>query len=322
MLSFLHTLLAHPMIPAFLVANLAIGFWAHRKAKVNSFEDYALASRSLPTGVLVMTLLGTLLNMASLDRAGWVSHYGILRLGGEFYALIGFWMIGTFIAPYLVYFTDCYTLGDLVTKMYGRAMRVFAGILSCVVCMLVIIPQMQALAKVTEYLLSTPSRMSIIFLGGIIIVYSAWGGARSVSYTDVMQIILGFVAISWVMHSLVQQVGGVGVIFSGISKEKLSITQHPAFFATLKEYTFFRLIPVYMLTPPIIQRMLMTREKRQVRKMWYTTSIMYLAMLLIIGFVGLCLAAEGGGFTYRKRRDKWIIYAHGEGLVCGTPADS
>ena len=57
MLSLFHTLLSHPIIPAFLVANLAIGFWAHRKAKVNSFEDYALASRSLPTGVLVMTFV-------------------------------------------------------------------------------------------------------------------------------------------------------------------------------------------------------------------------------------------------------------------------
>ena len=300
MLSFIHTLATHPMIPAFLVANLGIGFWAHRKAKANSFEDYAVASRSLPTGVLVMTLLGTLLNMASLYRAGLCSHYGMLQLVGQFYALIGFWIIGTFIAPYLVYFDDCYTLGDLVAKMYGRAMRVFAGILSCIVCILVIIPQMQALAKVTEYLLSTPSRMSIVFLGGIIIAYSAWGGARSVSYTDVIQVILGFIAISWVMHSVVQKVGGIGVIFAGLPKEKLQITQHPAFFFKLKAYTFYRIIPVYMLTPPIIQRMLMTRDKRQVRKMWYTTSIMYLAVLVSIGFVGICLATEGGSLDIEK----------------------
>ena len=64
MTSFLKTLAFHPIIPLFLLANLAIGFWAHRKAKPNSFEDYALASRSLPTGVLVMT------SISRFQRAG------------------------------------------------------------------------------------------------------------------------------------------------------------------------------------------------------------------------------------------------------------
>ena len=33
-----------------MFVNLAIGWWAHRKSKADSFDDYATASRSLPTG--------------------------------------------------------------------------------------------------------------------------------------------------------------------------------------------------------------------------------------------------------------------------------
>lgn len=61
--SFLHILSEHPLLPAFLLTNLAIGFWAHRRSKVGSFEDYALASRNLSTGVLVMALLGTIVSL-------------------------------------------------------------------------------------------------------------------------------------------------------------------------------------------------------------------------------------------------------------------
>ncbi|MEM7362137.1 MAG: hypothetical protein AAF335_03950 [Bacteroidota bacterium] len=32
------------------MANLSIGWWAHRKATTGSFEDYALASRNLAHG--------------------------------------------------------------------------------------------------------------------------------------------------------------------------------------------------------------------------------------------------------------------------------
>ena len=34
--------------------------------------------------------------------------------------------------------------------------------------------------------------MAILFFGGVVIVYSAWGGMRSVSYTDVLQAIGAF----------------------------------------------------------------------------------------------------------------------------------
>ena len=68
MLTIFSTLTAYPLIGLFLLTNLAIGFWAYRKSIAGSFEDYALASRSLPTGVLVMTLLGTLLD------AGYLTH--------------------------------------------------------------------------------------------------------------------------------------------------------------------------------------------------------------------------------------------------------
>ena len=79
MASFVTTLASHPIILLFLLANLAIGFWAHRQSKPNSFEDYALASRSLPTGVLVMTLLATRLGSGDLAQPDFVFRYGIIE---------------------------------------------------------------------------------------------------------------------------------------------------------------------------------------------------------------------------------------------------
>ena len=119
MLSFLHTLLAHPIIPTFLFANLAIGFWAHRKAKVNSFEDYALASRSLPTGVLTLSILATLVTVGSLRQAGFAYTYGTIVAFNQGCIIVQMVLLGTLIAPLLVYFTSCMTLGDLMATFMG-----------------------------------------------------------------------------------------------------------------------------------------------------------------------------------------------------------
>ena len=176
MLSFLHTLLAHPIIPAFLVANLAIGFWAHRKAKVNSFEDYALASRSLPTGVLVMTLLGTFVATSDLAYAGYTFKYGIVQgLNSGFY-VVAFFLIGLLFAPCLVYFNECKTLGDVMRSLYGRHAQILSGIVGSLVSLLLITAQVRSIGNISAHLLGIDSTMAVLFFGGVAIVYSAWGG--------------------------------------------------------------------------------------------------------------------------------------------------
>ena len=56
----------HPIVGYCLLAMLVVGFWGYMQSKGGSFEDYALASKSLPAGVLVMTLLGTYVTVEGL----------------------------------------------------------------------------------------------------------------------------------------------------------------------------------------------------------------------------------------------------------------
>ena len=191
--------LSHPLIPLFILANLAIGFWAHRKTKVDSFEDYALASRNLPIGVLVMTLLGTFLVAGHFAGAGWVAKSGVLQFIPIFFLIFVCLLIGTFLAPYLVYFEEMKTMGDLMGLFYGNMGQLITGVTGTIMSMIMITGQLKAIGKLSNQFWQVEPSTAIICFGILVTLYSVLGGMRAVSYTDVFQIIFTMTMIAWVL---------------------------------------------------------------------------------------------------------------------------
>ena len=290
------TIFQHPIIVIFMIANLAIGWWAHRKAKKNSFEDYALASRDLPTGVLVMTLLGTVIARGDLQATpNSVFKWGLVDGLGLSFLILSFFVIGTFIAPHLVYFDKAITMGDLMQKMYGNASQIITGVFSCIYALLLISSNMKAIGIMGKYLLDIKPIYSIIIFGTFVMLYSAWGGMRSVSYTDVLQTITAFIVFSWIVQKLLahEKIGGMYGLWDKLKTnhpKKIKVFYHDDIYFKLKSAFFWGLSPIWLLTPPYFQRMLITQDKRKVRKMWYISALFYgfiLSMAVIIGLVAI-----------------------------------
>ena len=287
MISSFHTLANDLIIPAFVVANLAIGFWANRKAKVNSFEDYALTSRSLPTGVLAMTLLGTFVATGDLAAPGYVFHYGLLESMALIFSVLSFFAIGTMIAPYLVYFRESITTGDLMGRFYGKKAQIATGVFSIGISLLMIISQMRAIGEIGILLLGWSPKMTIYCFGSILLLYSIWGGIKPISYTDVLQMIGLFITLTLVVHLLLGSLGGMQNVFRNISPQKMALLKHPRFFYKVKSGIFWMLFPTWLLSPPIVQRMLIAQNKRQVRTMFYVSGFLYFIIGCMLVSIGL-----------------------------------
>ena len=124
MTSILTTLLDYPLILVFILANLAIGFYAHRQSKPGSFVDYAIASKYLPRGVLLMTLLGTFLSSQAFSRIDGLTGDGLVMLLALLVMVVSFIIIGIFIAPQLIYFeksTYCWRCDANAVWSFGTA---------------------------------------------------------------------------------------------------------------------------------------------------------------------------------------------------------
>ena len=290
MISFLSTLIAHPIIPLFLFLNLAIGFWAHTKAKANSFEDYALASRSLPTGVLVMTLLGTFVATGDLFFPDAAFKYGIVQSLSAIAFVISFLLIGTFIAPHLVHFSECTTIGDLMRTFYGTTAQIITGIVGSMVGLLIVSSQIRSIGTISSHLLNIDSSIAILCLGSLVVIYSLWGGMRVVSYTDIMQIIAALLVLSWVTNRVIQEIGGLPLLWQKLSSnhpDKATIFGYKEIFYRIKSSIFWSISCTLIFTLPVVQRMLMTQDKRKVRYMWYVSACLYALICFMTIVIGL-----------------------------------
>ena len=259
---FLSLIQQHPVVPIFLFINLAIGFWAHRKAKAGSFEDYASASRNLPTGVLIMTVLATVLYSEDLVVMDLVSKAGIITpvMVALVFTLLAF-LIGTFFAPKLVFF-DQPTVGGVMGRLYGEGAQLLTGALQLVYCLAVVL-------------------------------YSTFGGMRAVSYTDVFQLLAVLLVLFWVTQKAMFSLegGGTGLITSS-APEKLQVLQHPRL-RLLARIPFFWVFGVIM-SPPVVHRMLMVRDKSTVSKMWYTLPFIYGMVMGMMTLIALFAMVQYG----------------------------
>ncbi|MEM7362013.1 MAG: ATP-binding protein [Bacteroidota bacterium] len=285
-------LLNHPLIPLFIVANLAIGWWANRKATTGSFEDYALASRNLPTGVLVMTLLATFVGAWEVEHADSIFRSGMLHGVNQISHLVAFFFVGTFVAPCLVYFTESTTLPDVFGKMYGKASQVIAASIGLMIGLLMMSLQVEMIGYLGKELLDIDSHKAVLIFGLMVVLYSSLGGIRAVSYTDVVQIVGVFMVFGWIAQKVLAEVGGISFMLKELKAnhtEKLQFFSNKNFYHQVKSASFWSLSCTYIFTLPISQRMLMTGDKKKVRHMWYTSALFYGLLCALITLIGLAI---------------------------------
>ena len=320
MYQFFETLLRYPIIPIFLLGNLLIALWAHSKSKIHSFLDYAIASRNLPTAVLVMTLLGTYLSSSSLGKIDRFFAYGLVHILPSISVFFSFLLIGTFLAPKLVHFSNK-TAGGLMGTFYGPGAQMHAGLMGFLFCLLVITAQISALGKISSIMLEVDFTVSILFFCGLAVLYSTFGGFRSVSYTDVMQLIVVLFFFGLVTFNVLHKVGGVMALIEKLQvpkfSEKLTIVHNPNFYFRVKSAIFWGCPFSLMMSPPIVHRMLITQDKSEVKRMWYTGAFIFTTIIIssvVIAFA-LLVDKDSLGVSETKNLLPYLVKA----LFTGKP---
>lgn len=124
------------IVVASLVITYIIGLRAGRG--VSTIRDYAIANKKFGTGALVLTWLATNIEGNKVvGIAGMVASEGIIPS----VALLGLsvsYLITGYCFRKIVYFTDCYTIGDVINKLYGKAGGILSGLccLACGICLI------------------------------------------------------------------------------------------------------------------------------------------------------------------------------------------
>ena len=252
-----------------------------------------LPNRSFSTGALILTYLATNLAGASVfNGISYMFSEGIIIVLALAGLIISFLVTGFFIAPRIIRFEDCFTMGDLMEKLYDKKSKIIAGILGTLTAVSLAGMELVLLGFMGESLLNIKSEWTIIVGGILLAIYSAHGGIKSVTATDIFQFFIFVVVFPVVVFITLNKAGGFQQVFTSVPKDMFKVLDHPNFTFYLTMFLMWSLLPAGMIDPALIQRMLMIRNKKQARDQYLVIAAfdpIFQIMLLVISFSALIL---------------------------------
>lgn len=188
---------------------LGLVFFGVMVRRIRNFGDYAVGGRSVP-GIMIFASLsatyigpGYTIGFASKGfESGWLFFFVALAFTAQT-VLTAF-----FIAPRLHGFKNCYTIGDVIGRTYGKYAQVVSGIISTLLC----IGLAAIMAKVGGLILQAatglPLLAAVFIITGVGVIYCYTGGIKSVIATEAIQFALFAIAIPILLWFVVAK-GGV-----------------------------------------------------------------------------------------------------------------
>jgi len=287
-LPYIHYLsLDYCIVYAFLLITLVIGLRAGRGIK--DIREYALANRSFGTVALTLTYLATDIGGAAILDWGVALAYsdGIIYAIANSGLIVSYMLMAFVVAPRLMRFQGCMTLGDVMKSLYGTHSGILVGLISFLIIVCFTGMELVVLGVICESVLGIKSSWGMI-LGGILFsLYTAHGGIKSVTITDVLQFLVFIVGIPLMAYSVVEAAGGMQHIWATVPKTNLLVVNHEKFSSYLPLFIIWSFLPVVVASPIVMQRMLMAQHPRQLRDQFLVVGVFSSLIRWVLLFIGL-----------------------------------
>ncbi|GAA2120508.1 sodium:solute symporter [Kocuria atrinae] len=176
------------VIVLYLVAMVAIGLWAARRAKTAT--DYRVAGRRLGPGLYTSTMAAVVL--------GGASTVGGVGLGYQ-YGISGMWLvvaIATGLAALSLFFAGriqslkVFTVSQMLQLRYGdRGGASASSFVMLAYTLMISVTSTAAYASIFSVLFPISRPWAILLGGAVVIGYSVLGGMWSITLTDLMQFV-------------------------------------------------------------------------------------------------------------------------------------
>lgn len=190
----------------YMLVTIAIGLVAARRVK--SSKDYLVAGRSLPLYMNVATVFATWFGAETvLAVSATFAKDGLRGIPGDPFGASVCLVLAALLFARLFYRMNLLTIGDFYKVRYGKSVEVLTSAAIVLSYLGWTSAQMTALGLVIHVLSGgvVDLNTAILIGGGVVLVYTVFGGMWSVAFTDLFQtviILVGLSAIAWLVGDL------------------------------------------------------------------------------------------------------------------------
>ncbi len=269
------------IVAVFLTLNLICGLLSGYG--IRNIREYAIGNKNFSTATIVAAIAATWIGGSNFSITVAETHkQGIFFLICSLAEAVSFWLIAYFYAPRMAEFLGKLSIAEAMNDIYkNRYIRGIIAIFSTVPAIGRIAMQFLVLHSLLSLWLGMPGVYATTLSSLIIIIYSTFGGIKSVTFTDIIQFFTFGVVTPMVAFLIWKSFDSNEPVITAIITDPIlnyslvSDSQKEVINDTLY-LCLFLMIP--LLDPAIFQRISMAKSTSQVSK----------SFIIAIFFILLC----------------------------------
>ncbi|HJD62552.1 MAG TPA: alkaline phosphatase [Rickettsia endosymbiont of Degeeriella rufa] len=306
---------------SFLAINLIVGFADIKNIK--NIREYAIGKRNFSTGTIVSTLIATWIGTSTflIDNSRIYTDGLFYLLPSILGSVVSWLLIAYFLAPRFEHFLGSMSVAEIMGEAYGNKVRDLTAIVSILMAIGRIAIQFHIASLVLELFLGISNFYVDLFLATFIISYSAFGGVKSVTFTEAVQFCT-YSAVIPVIGIIVWNVFSDPAIFidSNVQHRLTDLGMvfnytNPKFWISLNIFIYFA-IPSLGLS--IFQSILMAKDIHQISRTFFISAIICLCLSVLFIWIAILLLSQNAVDSSQLFSQITKSYIGFKGLIVGV----
>ena len=270
----------------YLVITFVIGTFFIKDKYQKDVKQFSIGDANYSKIVLTASIVAVWLSSSSFINSIAESYsYGIIMFFVFCGSIVSFLISSKFIVPIMHHFYGMVSLAEIMQHFYGNYGRIITAISAAIYMTGFFVLNMLAISSIIGILfVGVEKYILVTCCCGIVVFYSAFGGIRAITATDIFQIILIVITIPLIGNIALHQVGGMENLLQQTSETHLKLFSHEKSWSML---AMFLVLCIPDMDPSFTQRFLMNKDTRKVTSALYASCIAAGICLFISTALGL-----------------------------------
>jgi len=291
-----------------MVLTMVIGLYA--SYGITSMREYDIGDKKFSTATIAATIVAT-----------WAGGNYFVMIISETYAnglyfiwsqlggVIAVWLVGAFFAPRMGEFLNNLSIAEAMGSLYGKKVRIITAITGFMVSGGLLAGQLKVSGLMFEYCFDYPEVYGIVIGGILVTIYSAFGGLRSVTFTDVVQLITFGTMLPTLAFCIFDKIKDAHVVLNTLRTHKLFDYTEVFNFTHPKSLYFLLIFIIYIIpgfSPASFQRIAMAKNVEQSSRSFIIASLIWLFVVVTLYFISVLIFTTHPGLD-TKNVIKYIL---------------
>lgn len=286
----------------FMLATISIGLFSGYG--ITNLREYAVGDKKFSTATIAATIVATW--AGGQDFVMIISEtyenglYFIFSQLGEVLAIL---LVGIIFAPRMGEFLNNLSIADAMGSLYGKPVRIISAITGVMVSWGLLAGQLKVSGLVFEYCFNMPEVYGVLIGGTIVTIYSSLGGIKSVTFTDVIQLLTFATMLPTLAFCIFDKISNVHVIIDTITNHHLFDYKQVFDFSQYKSLYFLFLFVIYLVpgfSPASFQRVVMAKNTDQAKKSFIIAALLWLFVISTLFFISILILSTKPNFDTKN----------------------